>query len=209
MKQNVFDQRAKEYDQWFDEHPVWFQSEVNALAKAIPEKGLGLSIGVGTGRFAEKFGIAHGVDPSENMLRVAKRRGIQTHIGKAEDMPFDNNTFEYALMVTTLCFLDDIPKALDQIRRVLKPNGSLIIGLIDKESHLGQKYQRKKKDNPFYRDAHFHSVPETTGWLREAGFKKFKYWQTLINPSVEEPEIPKEDYGEGGFVVIKAECDKL
>lgn len=35
-----FDQKVKEYDQWFDEHPVWFQSEVGALAKAIPKKDL-------------------------------------------------------------------------------------------------------------------------------------------------------------------------
>lgn len=204
MQQNVFDQKAKAYDQWFDEHPVWFQSEVKALAKAIPEKGLGLSIGVGSGRFAKTFAITHGLDPSEKMLSIAERRGIQTHIGKAEDMPFDTDTFDYAVMVTTLCFLDDIPKALAESRRVLKPGGSLIIGLIDKESPFGQKYQEKKKDNPFYRDAHFHSVPETTEWLNKAGFKKFEYWQTLITAADDEPEEPREGYGQGGFVVIKA-----
>jgi len=207
-KVTVFDNHADEYDQWFENHPVLFQSEVNVLAKAIPEKGLGLSIGVGTGRFAEKFSITHGLDPSEEMLKIAKRRGIQTHVGKAEDMPFDANTFDYGVMVTTLCFLDDIPKALTETRRILKPNGQFIIGLIDKESPLGQKYQQKKKDNPFYRDAHFHSVPETTDRLREAGFTTFEYWQTLITASEEEPEEPEPGYGQGGFVVIKATIDE-
>lgn len=208
MQKNVFDHKAKAYDQWFDEHPVWFQSEVKALEKTIPNNRIGLSVGVGTGRFAERFGVTHGLDPSGKMLRIAKKRGIQTHIGKAEDMPFDDNTYEYALMVTTLCFLDDIPKALTECRRVLKPNGILIIGLIDKESPFGQKYQQKKKDNPFYRDANFHSVPETIDWLREAGFKKFEFWQTLITAADDKPEEPQQGYGLGGFVVIKAEWDE-
>lgn len=181
-----------------------FQSEINALAKAVPEKGLGLSIGVGTGRFAEKFSITHGLDPSPEMLQIAQSRGLETHVGKAEEMPFDSNMFDFAVMITTLCFLDDIPKALRETRRVLKPNGSLIIGLIDKESPLGRKYQEHKEENPFYRDAHFHSVPETSRLLQEAGFGSFEYWQTLRTASEEEPEVPVEGYGRGGFVVIKA-----
>jgi len=200
----VYDNHADEYDRWFDNHPVWFQSEVNALAKAIPEKGLGLSIGVGTGRFAEKFEILHGIDLSEEMLKIAKKQGIQTHIGKAEDMPFDAFTFDYAVLVTTFCFLDDIPKALDETRRILKPDGSLIIGLIDKESPLGQKYQQNKEDNLFYRHARFHSVDDITEYLKEAGFGGFQYWQTLITASEQEPEEPQPGFGKGGFVVIKA-----
>jgi len=208
MQQSVFDQKAKEYDQWFDRHPVWFQSEINALAKAMPEKGLGLSIGVGTGRFGEKFGITHGLDPSEKMLRIAQKRGIKTHIGKAENMPYDSQTFDFAVMITTLCFLDDISKAFNETRRVLKSKGSFIIGLIDKDSPLGQKYQQNKNENPFYRDAHFHSVPETTEQLRKAGFGGFEYWQTLVTASEEKPELPRAGYGRGGFVVIKAKLNE-
>lgn len=208
MQQNVFDQKAKEYDRWFDEHPVWFQSEINALAKAIPEKGVGLSIGVGTGRFAEKFSIPHGLDPSKEMLRIAKKRGVQTYIGKAEDMPFDAGTFDYALMVTTLCFLDDISKAFYETRRILKSKGIFLIGMIDKNSPLGREYQDKKKENPFYRHAHFHSVPEVTDLLKKNGFGKFEHWQTLITASEEKPEAPKRGYGRGGFVVIKATIDQ-
>lgn len=203
--EDTFDNLAEEYDQWFDEHPAWFQSEENALAKAIPEKGLGLAIGVGTGRFAEKFNIGYGIDPAEKMIRIAKKRGIQTHIAKAENMPFDHDTFDYAAMITTVCFLDDIPKAFQETRRILKPTGSFIIGMIDKDSPLGQQYQENKKNNPFYRNAHFHSVDEITGFLKNAGFGNFKYWQTLITASEYEPEEPREGYGEGGFVVISAD----
>lgn len=201
---DVFEQNAKLYDRWFDEHPVWFQSEVNAFTKAIPDIGMGLSIGVGTGRFAEMFNIGYGIDPAEKMARIAEKRDIQTHIAKAEDIPFDTDSFDYAVMITTACFLDNIPKAFQETRRLLKPNGRFIIGMIDRNSPLGQKYQENKQENPFYRHANFHSVDEITDYLKDAGFGSFEYWQTLITASEEEEEEPKQGYGEGGFVVIKA-----
>ncbi|MGM0460486.1 MAG: class I SAM-dependent methyltransferase, partial [Bacteroidota bacterium] len=121
-----------------------------------------------------------------------------------ENMPFLSDTFDFAVMITTVCFLDDIQKAFRETARVLKPNGHFIIGMIDKDSPLGQKYQQYKEDNPFYRDAHFHSVSEITESLENTGFGDFEFWQTLITASEEKPEEPQPGYGEGGFVVIKA-----
>ncbi|MEX1269282.1 MAG: class I SAM-dependent methyltransferase [Balneolaceae bacterium] len=200
----TFSTYFKEYDRWFEEHPVLFKSELEALDKVVPYNKYGIEIGVGTGRFAKKCVIDWGVDPSENMARIAQQRGIKTLLAKAEAIPFLSNTFDFAVMITTVCFLDNIPKAFQETRRVLKPNGSFIIGMIDKNSPLGQQYQENKKDNPFYRHAHFHSVDEITDYLKDAGFGKFKYWQTLITASEKEVEKPREGYGEGGFVVIKA-----
>jgi len=202
---NAFDNLANEYDQWFDEHPVWFQSELKALEKVVPYNKFGLEIGIGTGRFADKCAIDRGIDPSENMARIAEKRGTKTFIARAENMPFFSETFDYAVMITTVCFLDDIPAAFRETHRVLKPGGSFIIGMIDKESPLGQKYQINKEDNPFYKDARFLSVDEVTTLLRENGFQNSEYWQTLITASGDEPEEPRKGYGEGGFVVISAE----
>jgi ubiquinone/menaquinone biosynthesis C-methylase UbiE len=103
---DVFDQNSKEYDQWFDDHPVWFQSELNALDKVVPYAGYGLEIGIGTGRFADKCAINCGIDPSENMARIAEQRGTKTFLAKAENMPFLSETFDFAVMITTVCFLD-------------------------------------------------------------------------------------------------------
>jgi ubiquinone/menaquinone biosynthesis C-methylase UbiE len=47
-------------------------------------------------------------------------------------------------MVTTICFLDNIEKAFNEIYRVLKSNGSVIIGFIDAESPLGKFYEEHK-----------------------------------------------------------------
>lgn len=112
--------------------------------------------------------------------------------------------FDYAVMITTVCFLDDILKAFRETYRVLKPGGSFVIGMIDKQSPLGQQYQISKKDNPFYKGAQFLLVDEVTTLLQETRFQNFEYWQTLFTASDSEPEEPREGYGEGGFVVISA-----
>ncbi|MGM0737702.1 MAG: class I SAM-dependent methyltransferase [Bacteroidota bacterium] len=161
-------------------------------------------MGIGSGRFAEKLAIDRGLDPSEKMAQLAEARGVKTLIGKAENMPFKEYSFDYAVMITVDCFLENIPTALKEVRRILKPNGKIIIGIINKNSELGQNYKKIKHSNPFYRHATFHTPEVISDQLKKAGFGKFEYWQTLITVSEEEPEEPQPGYGEGGFVVIKS-----
>lgn len=109
--QKVFNQNTLEYDRWFDKHSTIFQSEVLAIQRAIPKNKTGIEICVGTGRFARSLNIELGVEPSEKMARVAERRGITVYRAFGEKLPVENETFDFALMVTTVCFLSDIPKS--------------------------------------------------------------------------------------------------
>lgn len=208
MKTNkikVFDENALDYDNWFERHNTAFQTELLAIKQAIPFHKKGIEIGVGTGRFAEYFGITDGVEPSENMAQIAEQRGIKVIKAVAEDLPIKSESFDFALLVTTVCFLNDIPKAFSEIRRILKPKGEIIVAIIDKNSALGKKYEAKKAKNKFYKDAHFHSTEDITTRLTQAGFHKFEYWQTLFKENSEQIEEPKEGFGKGSFVVIKAQ----
>ena len=78
------------------------------------------------------------------MGEIARQRGIEAIAGVAEALPFDDAQFDFALMITTICFLNDIKNAFREAYRVLKPDGCLIIGFIDKDSPLGKLYQRHK-----------------------------------------------------------------
>lgn len=207
MKNNstVFDENTLEYDNWFERHKNLFQSELLALEQAIPIQKLGIEIGVGTGRFAQYFDIQHGVEPSENMARVAEQRGIKVIRAVAEDLPIQSAMFDFALLVTTVCFLNDIPKAFSEIHRILKPQGEIILAIVDKNSDLGKKYEAEQADNKFYKNAHFHSTEEIAELLKQADFGKIVYWQTLITNDGNKMERPKKGFGEGGFVVIKAQ----
>lgn len=205
---NDFDNYAEEYDHWFDKHPVWFASEVKALDMVAPHCHFALEIGVGTGRFSSECGIEWGIDPSENMARIAEQRGTNVLLASAEQIPFLSETFGYVLMVTGDCFLSDISKAFSEVYRVLKPMGVFVIGMIDRDSHLGQKYEAAKASDRFYKHARFHTPDELTYELKQAGFTDFEYWQTLITASETEVEVPRKGYGKGGFVVIKAAAKK-
>ena len=201
---SVFDKNALDYDNWFERHPAIYQSELLVLKRAIPKNKKGIEIGVGTGRFAQPLNIKAGVEPSENMARVAEHRGIQVIKTVAENLPIENKSFDFALMVTTVCFLSNIPKAFSEVHRILKPQGEIILGIIDKNSALGKKYEIEKAENMFYKDAHFHSTEEITKLLKQARFEKFEYWQTLVKGNENEIEQPIPGFGIGSFVVIKA-----
>lgn len=192
------------YDQWFDKHSTVYQSEILAIQQAIPQNKKGIEIGVGTGRFAEPLNIKFGVEPSENMAKVAEQRGIKVYRAYAENLPIENATFDFVLMVTTVCFLSDIPKAFSEVHRILKPNGEIILAIINKNSDLGKKYEKEKSSNKFYNDAHFHSTEELTTLLQQSRFQNFQYWQTLISLKENEIEKPVKGHGQGSFVVIKA-----
>lgn len=201
---SVFNESAEDYDRWFDSHPVIFQSELKALRKIVPQDGVGLEIGVGSGRFAEKLGIPYGLEPAQGMKPLAEKRGIQVVEGLAESLPFPDNHFDYAALITTLCFVKDPFKALQEAKRVIKPGGRIILGIIDRESPLGKSYVGKKESNPYYRFAHFFSTKEVVDLLRKLDLKKILIFQTLFGPPEElkQADEVREGYGKGGFVAI-------
>ena len=131
-----------------------YLSELEAVKKLIPKKGVGLEIGVGTGRFAEPLGIDVGVDVSEKMIHIAKQRGVDARLGDGENLQFPSNTFDYVVIIVTICFVKSPLNVLKETARVLKPNGNVIIGIIDKNSFLGEYYQKEKK-SVFYKYATF------------------------------------------------------
>lgn len=201
---NVFETEVERYERWFENHPGAYQSEVAAVRAALPTSGRGLEIGTGTGRFSLPFGIVDGVEPAAAMRRVAEGHGLTVLDAKAENLPFPDCSFDFALMVTTICFVDDADLACREARRILKPGGELLIGLVDADSELGKRYEAHKSESPFYRDARFFSVSELTEIMANAGFENFSYHQTLFQP-LENPEAlepVEEGFGRGGFVVV-------
>ncbi len=204
----VFEQQAQQYDDWFDGHESVYQAEVAALRTFVPVTGMGIEVGVGTGRFAVPLGVQFGLDPSRTMLQVARRRGIRVCQGIGERMPFRDRQFDRVLLVTVICFVDDVPTLLRELRRVLKRGGHLIIGFINRDSERGRSYESRKNASMFYRDARFYSVAEVAGWVKEAGFGSLRWCQTLFgNPSevaTKDLEI-RDGSREGAFVVLSAQ----
>jgi SAM-dependent methyltransferase len=201
-----FERHTRRYEHWFERHEAAYLSELRVLRELLPDPGLALEIGVGTGRFAEPLGIAVGIDPSLGMLEHARRRGIGAVCAVAEALPFGSGAFDHALVVTTICFVDDAQVMLLEACRVLKPEGAIVIGFIDRTSRLGRHYEAHRQESVFYRDAVFFSADEVGRLLSETGFGERTWRQTLAKPLAEmvEVEPSRPGFGDAAFVAVRA-----
>jgi SAM-dependent methyltransferase len=205
-KVDAFNTYHSRYDAWFARHREAYHSELMAIRASLPLQGLGLEIGVGSGRFAAPLGVEVGVDPSKAMLAYAIERGIFGIQGIAEALPFGSEIFDYALSVTTICFVDDPTAMLTEAYRVLKHGAVLIIGFIDRTSPMGKHYVDHQDENVFYRGATFYSASEVKKLFNATGFANPTWAQTLFKPldQIREIEPLRAGYGDGSFVVIRA-----
>jgi len=201
---NLFDKYFKKYDAWYNKNEIAYLSELKAIKKVLPRKGKGLEIGVGTGRFAAPLGIKFGVDPSRRAIKIAKERGVNVRVGIGEKLPFKSSYFDYAAIIISICFVQDPLKVISEARRVLKKKGKIVVAIVDKDSFLGRYYQKKK--SVFYKEAEFFTVNDVVRMLKENGFVRFSYYQTLFKlpDKMTVIEKPQRGFDRGGFVVINA-----
>jgi len=177
------------------------------VVKALNLQGRGLSIGVGTGILDSQASINVGVDPALNMLKLASSRRIEPVRAVAGYLPFREESFDFALMTVTLCFLDSPEKALLEARRILRSSGELAVCIIPKDSVWGEEYMKKAEvGHVFYGYAHFYGLSELEGLLRKCSFAKVAIQATLSYPPSDKPRVeePSENPEGKGFVCIKA-----
>lgn len=153
------------------------------LSKAeIPEHANVLDIGCGGGRTLEylaslvRFGKAVGIDYSEDSVTVARKRNqkliVSAHVevlhGSVSAIPFSDATFDCVTAVETYYFWPDIAAGLAEIRRVMKPNGQLVIiaGM-----YLGSKFDKRNKKLIRVGGMKCFSVQEFESTLWNAGFQ--------------------------------------
>jgi ubiquinone/menaquinone biosynthesis C-methylase UbiE len=125
-----------------------------------------LDIGCGTGTSLLPFldlGLeATGLDASPYMLDIALKNlknRVALYRGVAEDLPFEDNSFNHSIMVTTLEFVDDPYKALEEACRVTKDR--LFLGVLNRYAIKG--FERRLKgifSHTIYNHAKFFSIWE-------------------------------------------------
>jgi len=206
FKIGAFEQHIERYENWFSKNRFAYTSELEGIKKMLP-RGIGIEIGVGTGRFAQPLSIKFGVDPSLTMLKKAEEKGVKVIGGVAENLPIVSGSFDFALITTTICFVNDIERTFQEAKRILRKKGFIILGFIDRESFLGKLYMKKKDKNPFYRFADFYSVIEILESLKKTGFSHPEIRQTLFTfpQNLSQTDKIEEGYGKGGFVIIRME----
>ena len=156
---------------------------------AIQEGKAVLEIGFGTGftlvelaKSVGKTGRVCGIDVTPAMVKITRKRlekeglidKVQVCQGDARNIPFEDNVFDAVYMASTLELFDtpDIPKVLEEIKRVLKPGGRLGVVSMSKEGHEDSLflkfYEWLHKKVPKYASCRPVYVEEV---VREAGYK--------------------------------------
>jgi SAM-dependent methyltransferase len=127
-----------------------------------------LDVGCGTGAnllMLSKYGDAEGVDISEDALAFCRERGLdKVKLGAAEELPYDDGTFDLVTAFDVVEHIDDDLAGLSEMRRVLRPGGRVLLfvptfmflwGLQDEVSHHRRRYR----------------LPELRRVLEQAGFE--------------------------------------
>lgn len=118
----------------------WFKTVHEAVIRAMvphPSSNI-LDIGCGTGRALREFaaiidsGRLVGVDISDRMIeeavhKAAGIRNLEFHVGSADHLPFDDESFDHVTSMNAFHHFPDQRKALKEMVRVLKKGGSVYV----------------------------------------------------------------------------------
>ena len=95
-----------------------------------------LEIGLGTGlnlsHYPSRVPKITAVDPNPGMHRRAERRiatsqiEVEKHVGRTEQLPFDDASFDCVVSTFTLCSVEDEHQAMSEVYRVLRPGGRFL-----------------------------------------------------------------------------------
>lgn len=138
--------KPEAYEAWYDSlRGRWIgaleYSLLRSLLRPAPESSV-LDIGCGTGHFTRLFaqqttGLVVGVDPNEGWLSYANAHSGNKEFyvaGRAEALPFPDQSFDFTVSVTALCFVSDQQHALRELVRVTRRR--FVLGLLNRYSLL-------------------------------------------------------------------------
>jgi SAM-dependent methyltransferase len=161
---------AHRYQEWFTTEPgrsaaaIERELLLRVWSPVLPQSVL--EVGCGTGLFIEWFAdFGHqvtGLEPSASMLDMARKRlppRITLDRGFAEDLPYEDNSFDTVALITTLEFVDHPRQALEEACRVARRH--VLLGVLNKYSIISaQRYLQSLWRSSIYRRAKFFGVYE-------------------------------------------------
>lgn len=201
----VFDKIANEYDSWYDTKLGNFVDKVETeLAFNMIKLHAGmkiLDVGCGTGNFSVKLAQRGckvvGIDISDEMLDIARSKAklknlnIEFHNMDVYNLAFEDNSFDAVFSMAAFEFINRPAAALDEMMRVVKDEGQVLIGTISGDSKWGELYQSEQvKSSSIFKYAHFKTLED----LKELKPEKLvDSGQCLfIPPSTNEDQISME-----------------
>jgi ubiquinone/menaquinone biosynthesis C-methylase UbiE len=131
-----------------------------------------LEVGCGQGGFAEALmqrGVdVVAVDQSQRMVELTAARGVDARRADVQSLPFDDHAFDVVVANYMLYHVPDLPLALSQVTRVLRPGGALVAATNSRRQlqELWTLVDRPSTDSETFRSEHAARL------LGAAGFEK-------------------------------------
>ena len=159
----AYDANAKARDQ--REYPEWKRNVRATFLEVLrsEEQGRLLEIGAGAGHDGAFF-AQHGldvvcVDLSPAMVRLCRQKRLEAYVMDVADLRFPADSFDAAYSFNSLLHLliAELPMALREVRRILRPGGSFFLGLYGGYDHEGvweQDTYEPKRFFSFQTDEH-------------------------------------------------------
>lgn len=169
-----YDQLAADYAANRSVHPAVFATLLSAVNGGMEV----LEIGCGTGNYigalhAATGATCWGIDPSEAMLAVARRRwpGVRCECAAAEALPFEPARFDFAFSVDVAHHLVDPAAAFGEARRVLRTGGQFCT-VTDSQRIIETRVPLSTywPETVAVEQARYHPLARLALWLEQAGF---------------------------------------
>lgn len=208
------------YEAWHDTpRGRWIGGAEHALLESLLQPDAGaclLDIGCGTGHFTRLFagqirGRAIGLDPDADSLSYARKHATneeQYVAGRAESLPFSDQSFDYTIAVTSLCFVSDQERALRELVRVTRRR--FVLGLLNRRSLLHMQKGRAGGSGG-YRGAHWHTPSEIRALLAPLPVYDLRLRTAIVFPQGSAFGRAAERCWPqgvllGGFLAVAGEC---
>ena len=171
MNEIVFDKFYDDYDDWYTTKIGKFVDdlETEVLFKLLkPKMGMKiLDLGCGTGNISFKLANLGcdviGIDISEKMLAQAKSKTVKGSGSvkflkmNGKNMEFEDNSFDAVISMTAFEFIYNPKIVYNEMKRVVKPSGNIIIGTIQKDGSWEKLYSSDICKGTAYEKAEFKS----------------------------------------------------
>lgn len=183
MEKQLFDNMPDKYTAWF-KTPIGklVMDTEKSMTMGLLKPANGdqiLDVGCGSGIFTEFFIDAgagvFGLDISVPMIRDARARlqGKDFHsvAGTMYQLPFDDERFDKTVSITALEFVPDAQRAIDEMFRVTKPGGWVVVSTLNSLSSWAERRMKaaENDENSVFREAYFRSPDELRALSAQQG----------------------------------------
>jgi ubiquinone/menaquinone biosynthesis C-methylase UbiE len=218
------------FDEWPEKYENWFRTPIGGLVRkvesqliaemVIPKSGeFMLDAGCGTGIFTTDFLTAGcrvvGLDISRPMLKLAVGKAGQRPFtvveGDMRRLPFRDSVFDKAVSITALEFIAEPKEAIDELFRVTRPGGVVVVATLNSLSSWAERRQAKTRNGQRHilENAYYRNGKELLGFSAYPGVVNSAVHFTKDDEAEKAVEVERRgrerNLETGAFVAVKWE----